>query len=52
MAINSSTFGPTILTGKEAEQMLKQMCNSKPNENAKRSLQKGRALRLEMEKKG
>jgi len=37
VAITSSMFGRTILTGKDAEQMLKQMSNAKPNENAKRS---------------
>ncbi len=45
MAITSSMFGQTILTGKDAEQMLKQMSNSKPNDNAKRSLQNARDLR-------
>lgn len=52
MAITSSMFGRTILTGKDAEQMLRQMSNSKPNENAKRSLQEARALREKMSKSG
>lgn len=52
MAITSSTFGRTILTGKDAEQMLKQMSNPKPNENAQRSLQEARALRSKMSKRG
>lgn len=50
MAITSSMFGRTILTGKDAEQMLKQMSNAKPNENAKRSLQNARELRQKMAK--
>jgi len=45
-------FGRTILTGRDAEQMLKQMSNSKPNENAKRSLQEARALRAKISKRG
>lgn len=49
MAITSSTFGRTILTGKDAEQMLKQIKNSKPNANAnanaKRSLENARQNR-------
>ncbi|MCS3433393.1 hypothetical protein [Klebsiella sp. BIGb0407] len=52
MAITSSMFGRTILTGKDAEQMLKQMSQSKPNENAQRSLQDARALRQKMAKRG
>lgn len=51
MAITSSTFGRTILTGKDADQMLKQMSNSKPNENAKRSLLEARALRSKAAKR-
>lgn len=43
MAITSSTFDRTILTGKDAEQMLKQIKNSKPN--AKRSLENARQNR-------
>lgn len=50
MAITSSMFGRTILTGKDAEQMLKQMSKSKPNENAKCSLQNARELRQKMSK--
>lgn len=45
MAITSSTFGRTILTGKDAEQMLKQIKNSKPKPNAKRSLENARQNR-------
>lgn len=52
MAITSSMFGHAILTGKDAEQMLKQMSQSKPNENAQRSLQDARALRQKMAKRG
>ncbi len=44
MAIISSTFGGITLTGKDAEQMLRQMKEAKPNELAKRSLQRGREL--------
>ena len=52
MAITSSMFGRSILTGKDAEHMLKQMSQSKPNEIAKRSLQNARALRQKMSKRG
>jgi len=45
MAIISSMFGGTTLTGKDAEELIKQMNNCKPNEVAKRSLQRGRELR-------
>ncbi|HGM6671627.1 TPA: hypothetical protein ACKQAN_003206 [Serratia marcescens] len=45
MAISSSMFGRTVLSGKDAEQMHKQMHDSKPNENAKRSLEAARAMR-------
>ena len=48
MAITSSPFGITVLTGKDAQQMLKQMENSKPNERAIKSLQEGRVLRQKM----
>ncbi|AJJ63686.1 hypothetical protein ACX1H8_05460 [Yersinia enterocolitica] len=51
MAISSTMFGRTVLTGKDAEQMLKQMSNSKPNENAKRSLQNARELRQKLAKR-
>ncbi|BAX14658.1 hypothetical protein ACOD71_003841 [Escherichia coli] len=51
MAITSSMFGRTILTGKDAEQMLKQMSNAKPNDKAKRSLENARQLRQKMAKK-
>ncbi|MBF4110387.1 hypothetical protein [Enterobacter cloacae] len=45
MAITSSMFGRTILTGKDAEQMIRQMDKSKPNENAKRALMAARRQR-------
>lgn len=48
MAIISSTFGGTTLTGKDAEQFIKQINNCKPNDIAKRSLQRGRELRKKM----
>ncbi|SUC18604.1 Uncharacterised protein [Proteus vulgaris] len=48
MAITSSTFGRTILTGKDAEQMLKQIKNSKPN--AKHSSENARQDRQETSK--
>lgn len=38
MAISSSTFGRTVLTGKDAEQFLRQIEKTEPNENAKRLL--------------
>lgn len=50
MAITSSMFGRTILTGKDAEQMLKQMNSTRPNDNAKRSLANARALRSKSSK--
>ncbi|MEG3133625.1 hypothetical protein SC206_08660 [Rouxiella sp. T17] len=41
-------FWHYVLTDKDAQQMLKQMENSKPNERAIKSLQEGRVLRQKM----
>lgn len=45
MAISSSTFGRTVLTGKDAEQFLRQIEKTEPNENAKRLLLAARQVR-------
>lgn len=48
MATISNIFGSTTLTGKDAEQLIKKINNCKPNEIAKRSLQRGRELGKKM----
>jgi hypothetical protein len=44
MAIKTSTFGRLELSGKEAEQFLKQVDENKPNPQASAALQRGRAI--------
>ncbi|WP_157968050.1 hypothetical protein [Edaphovirga cremea] len=43
MAIFSSPFGPTILTGEDAEELRKMMRERKPNKKAMESYARGEA---------
>ena len=48
MAIKSSTFGRTELSGKDAARFIVLMNESKPDPKLKEKLSKGRALRAKM----
>jgi len=48
MAIKSSTFGRTELSGKDAARFIVHMHEDKVNPKAKRNLEEGRKLRASM----
>ena len=50
MAIKSSTFGHTELSGKDAERFVKNMGKTKPNPVANKYLKEGRKILALMEK--
>jgi hypothetical protein len=52
MAIKTSTFSGWRLSGKDADAFLEQVNNSKPNPLAQASLNRGRKLMAEYDKKG
>jgi len=52
MSIYSTPFGPTILTGKDADAFEAQIADSKPNPLAQASIERGRAALISMARKG
>ncbi|MCU5771362.1 hypothetical protein N5923_06725 [Erwiniaceae bacterium BAC15a-03b] len=46
MAITSSMFGPTVLDGKDAEQMIKQMCSTPAESKARANASVERARQM------
>lgn len=48
MAIKSSTFGRTELSGKDAARFIVHMNEDKPNPIAKKNLEEGKKLRAKM----
>ncbi|WP_192878405.1 hypothetical protein [Limnobaculum parvum] len=50
MAIVSSPFGRTILSGEDAKQFIKQMDTTKPSDKVKAAIARGRQTQEKMDK--
>jgi hypothetical protein len=52
MAICSTPFGRTTLSGEDAKQFMKQIENSKPSEKMSKAVERALLMRQKMEKLG